>query len=84
VAHLEHGGNVGHRHVFAVGGTDGLIPLLAQLSDSGLQLALAFYISLGEGFEARLSFGRFSFRSSDLKIVGVIPAMRLADTGRLV
>lgn len=78
MAHLQHVGNIRHRHVFAVSSTDGFVPLFAQLLGFGLQLALTHGMGFREGFEFGLRFWGFSFRTSDLKIVGTIPASRLA------
>jgi hypothetical protein len=78
VTHLEHPSDVRHRHILPVGGTDGLVALLAQLLSLFLQLPLALAVSLGKGFETGFSLGGFSFRSCDLKIVKPIPANRFA------
>jgi hypothetical protein len=78
VTHFEHGGYVGHRHVFPVGITDGLIAFLPQLLRFALQLALPFGVGLGEGLETLRRLRGFSFGPGDLMIVGRIPANRLA------
>lgn len=80
VAHIEHRRDIGHRYVFSVRLTNGTIPFLTQFLGFGFQLTLKLAVGLGKGFKLGLRLGCFSFRASDPKIVGPIPASRLART----
>jgi hypothetical protein len=78
VAHLEHPGNLGHRQAFAIGGPYRLVAIRSQLLGPLLKLALQPRVFVGECRQAGFGLRCLAFASSDRRIVGSIPATRLA------
>jgi hypothetical protein len=78
MAHLQHPRDVGHRQAVFVGGPDRLIALVPQLLGIALKLPLAPGVLLGKGRQVRAGLGRLALGAGDKRIVGRIPANRLA------
>lgn len=70
--------DVFHGDIALVGRPNCFVAFFPQLLCLALKLALAAGVGLRKGFQARLGLRRFSFWPSDSKMVGLIPASRLA------
>lgn len=69
MADAENLGDGRHGQAALVGGSDGLVTLLAEVVARPLQGFLAPGIALGEGRQALASIGGLAFRSGDPLIV---------------
>jgi hypothetical protein len=78
MTHAENLGDCDHRQTAAVGGSDRLIAVLAQILGHALELGLAACMLLGELRELVMGIGSFPSGPGDPGIVRVIPANRLA------
>lgn len=78
VAHVQHAGDVSHRQPVLVGGADRFIPFSAKRVGALLKLGFAPGVVLSEVRQARAGLGCMALGTGDIKIVGSIPAIRLA------
>lgn len=83
MAHLQDPRNLGHGKSATVGRPDRLVSISTQLVAALLKFLLALSMLLGECRQASFSLGCLALASSDSKIVGRIPATRLAQTDQM-